>query len=132
MEPEKDFSLWMPVKQYIHDNITRPFYSEREIWWCSVGLNVGFEADGKGPSCARPVLIVKDFNHAIFWCLPVTTRIKKGRYYMDIDLADGISRQVMLSQLRMFDAKRLQEKIGTVEEIAFRKIKTAIARFLVQ
>lgn len=132
MESEKDFSLWMPVKQFVHDTSDRPFYREREIWWCSVGLNVGFEADGKGGSYARPILIIKDFNHAIFWCLPVTTRIKKEIYYADIDLNDGIPRQVMLSQLRMLDAKRLQEKIAMLDEEKFLKIKTAVAGFLTQ
>jgi len=132
MEPKKDFSLWIPVKQSIHYTSSRPFYREREIWWCSIGLNIGFEADGKGHSYARPVLIIKDFNHAIFWCLPLTTRIKSEIYYADIDFNDGIPRQVMLSQLRMFDARRLQEKIGTLEEVSFSKIKAATAGFLMQ
>ena len=122
----------MSVKGRIHNNGERPFYHEREIWWCSIGLNVGFEADGKGNSFARPVLIIKDFNHATFWCLPVTTHIKKGAYHVNVDLDDGILRQVVLSQLRVLDAKRLRRKIGVIDEKAFYEIKTAIAKFLTQ
>jgi mRNA interferase MazF len=127
---EKDFSAWMPVKQTIHDNSRRPFYNEREIWWCSVGLNVGFEVDGKGGAYARPVLIIKDFNHMVFWFIPLTTQIKSGKYYMSADLKDGRSQQVILSQLHFADSKRLQEKIGMMDEVVFVKIKQAIAEFL--
>ena len=122
----------MPVKQYVHDKSDRPFYHKREVWWCSVGLNVGFEADGKGSSYARPILIIKDFNHTTFWCIPVTTHIKQGVYHADIDLSDGIPRQVVLSQLRIFDAKRLRKKMGVVDEKTFLEIKTAIADLLIQ
>ena len=130
MEPEKDFSIWMPVKGQIHNKCDRPFYHEREVWWCAIGLNVGFETDGKGISYTRPVLIIKDFNHATFWCLPVTTQIKKSTHRIDIDLNDKILRQVVLSQLRTLDAKRLRRKIGTLEKKTFYEIKTAIAMFL--
>jgi len=30
----------------MHEQIV-PRFSEREIWWCSVGVNVGHEADSK-------------------------------------------------------------------------------------
>jgi mRNA interferase MazF len=130
MESEKDFSTWMLVKGQIHNKCKSPFYHEREVWWCSVGLNVGFETDGKGSTYARPILIIKDFNHATFWCLPVTTRIKKSLYHINIDINDGVPQQVVLSQLRVLDAKRLEERIGTIDEKAFCEIKAAITRFL--
>ena len=120
----------MPVKGKIHNESDRPFYHEREVWWCSVGLNVGFETDGKGNSYARPVLIIKDFNHATFWCLPVTTRIKKSMYHINIDINDSIPQQVVLSQLRVLDAKRLEERMGIIDEKIFCEIKAAITRFL--
>ncbi len=130
MDIEKDFSKWMPVKQVIHDTYVRRFYHEREIWWCSVGLNVGFEVDGKGRDYIRPVLIVKDFNRAVFWGIPLTTQRKEGKYYFDIDLKDGIVRQVVLSQLHLMYAKRLHGKVGMLDKDVFIKIKQAIAAFL--
>jgi mRNA interferase MazF len=132
MESEKDFSQWMPIKQNIQDKSERPFYHEREVWWCSIGLNVGFEADGKGQLHGRPVLIIKDFNHVTFWCIPVTTHIKQGVYHTNINLNDSIARQVVLSQLRICDAKRLRKKMGVVDTKTFLEIKTAIAKILLQ
>lgn len=34
------------------------FY-EREIWWCSLGVNIGFEQDGTNDLFERPVLVIK-------------------------------------------------------------------------
>jgi len=128
----KDFSDWMLVKQKIQNNAGRPTYYERELWWCSVGANVGYETDGKGKAYVRPVLIVKDFNRSVFWGIPMTTQIKTGKYYFDLDLNNGRSTQLVLSQLRLIDSKRLNRRFGMVDKNLFLKIKLAIAEFLLQ
>jgi hypothetical protein len=44
---EKDFWKWHSLKSEIEGHVfVSPFY-EREIWWCSIGANVGAEEDGK-------------------------------------------------------------------------------------
>jgi mRNA interferase MazF len=127
---KKDFLSWHLIKQKIHENNGRPFYHEREVWWCLIGANVGFEMDGKGQKYARPVLIIRDFNHATFWAAPITTRLKHTKYHFDIDLNDGVRRQVILSQLRLMDGKRLRSKKRTIDVATFIKIKQTIAAFL--
>ena len=60
---EKDFNLWNSEKQNIDRKFLKDFYfSEREIWWCSVGINVGVEVNGKNSKFERPVLVLKKFN----------------------------------------------------------------------
>ena len=44
---EKDFDKWNESKKVIHHNNEDKFYHEREVWWCSLGINIGFEQDGK-------------------------------------------------------------------------------------
>jgi mRNA interferase MazF len=123
---EKDFSHWHVTKQEINDKNKRWFYKEGEIRWCSWGLNIGFELDGKGQNYRRPVLIVKGFSKELCLCVPVTTQCKVGRYYGTIDLGDGISRNVIFSQLRTIDTKRLREKLGKIDKEQFGKIKQTI------
>jgi hypothetical protein len=45
----KDLDRWNELKKkidsYPADNV--PYFHEREIWFCSIGHNVGFEQDGK-------------------------------------------------------------------------------------
>ena len=63
---QKDFDKWNLEKKSIHSNQEFPFYNEREIWWCSLGVNVGFEQDGTGQKFDRPVLVIKGFNKNTF------------------------------------------------------------------
>jgi mRNA interferase MazF len=127
---QKDFTNWHNLKSKIHTENNRAFFHEREVWWCSLGFNVGFEMDGKGTNFARPVLIIKVFNKEIFICLPLTTKDKQGKYYLDINLSDGVKRKVILSQIRLVDAKRLHEKIGIIDKVQFSKIKQAVLKLL--
>jgi len=127
---EKDFIEWHKVKRNIHKRGERPFYHEREIWWCSVGENIGFEMDGKGEDFARPVLIIKGFSKEVFLCVPITTKPKIGKYYVDINFGDGKTRKAILSQIRLVDSKRLQEKITTLDEPHFKEIKRAVIRVI--
>ncbi len=124
---KKDYKEWHAKKTEIEgaDDI-RLFFHEREVWWCSIGHNVGFEQDGKGEKFARPVLVFKKFNKEVFWALPISTHIKKGKFYAPVMLKDNIDRVVIISQLRLIDAKRLIDKIGVVKEENYKDIQKAV------
>jgi mRNA interferase MazF len=126
----KDFDQWSKNKKRIHINNENKLYCEREVWWCSLGINIGFEQDGKGEDFSRPILIIKGFSKDVLLCIPLTTKLKEGKYYHDIDLGDGLARKVILSQIRLIDSKRLEEKICTVNETQFKMIKQKIIQFL--
>ena len=110
MSHVKDFDAWHPIKKEIN-NSKSPLYKEGEVWWCSLGINVGHEEDGKKERFSRPVLIVKKFNNYIFWALPLTTKIKDIVYYHKVHFK-GKEQCVMLAQLRLLDSKRLTDKMG--------------------
>ena len=102
----KDFDIWNIQKKNTHQSHGRPMFSEREIWWCSLGVNVGDEQDGKGTSFSRPVLVLKKFNRNIFVGVPLSTQLKDKSYYHRINFK-GKEQSVILSQIRLLDAKRL-------------------------
>ena len=122
---DKDFTRWHVTKQRIQDNAIRGFYREGEVCWCALGLNIGVETDGKGKSYTRPVLILKAFGQNAFLGIPVTSKIKTGKFYYDLNLGDGVPRQAMLSQIRFMDAKRLNRKITAIAPAELLKIKQA-------
>lgn len=126
---DKNFDKWN-IKKKIINNDKNFFYHEREIWWCSIGLNIGFEEDGKGDNFSRPVLIIKGFSKDIFICIPITTKLKDGKFYSDINFGDGIKRKVILSQIRLIDSKRLQEKISTIDKDQFKEIKQKVIQLI--
>lgn len=64
----RNYTLWHSLKEKIElKNIEEIRFREQEIWWCSLGENIGCEEDGKNELFERPVLILRKFNHEMFW-----------------------------------------------------------------
>ena len=84
---EKDFDTWNVIKKKVDEkNIDRDlFFYEREVWWCSLGLNIGVESDGKNEHFERPVWIIKKFNSDMLWVVPLTSKERKGPHYKKIN-----------------------------------------------
>ncbi len=126
--PEKHiptFDEWHEVKKNLHNKKIEeiPYFYEREIWWCCLGRNIGWEQDGKNGMYSRPVVVLKIFRRELFWALPLTTKNKGGgKYYHQYEL-DGIKYTAILSQLRALSSNRLIRKIGMLGEDDFNKMK---------
>lgn len=126
---KKDYQKWHERKTYIENDRPRVFFKEREIWFCYVGENVGFEQDGRGDEFLRPVIIIKKFNNEVLWVVPLTKIEKKNRYYFSFTL-NGKASVAILSQMRLIDAKRLKYKIGNVKIEDFKELKSKIRQLL--
>ena len=73
----KDFQSWSYAKYRINARKGHPpAYKERDVWWMSIGHNVGDEEDGKGESFSRPVFVVRGFSRQVFWGVPLSTTNK--------------------------------------------------------
>ena len=126
---KKNFKEWHERKNNLeHTESARLFFHERDVWWCCLGANIGFEQDGKGEKFARPVLVFKKFNNEVFWALPLSTRVKNGKFYALVNLPDGMPRVAILSQLRLVDARRLIDKIGLIDSKNYADIQKAVIR----
>jgi mRNA interferase MazF len=128
---KKDYTQWHKKKTEIEQkNNERLFFHEREVWWCSVGSNVGFEQDGKGEDFSRPILIFKKFNKEIFWGLPLSTKIKTTKktekFYSPVNLNDNTGRVAIISQMRLVDGKRLISKMGFIDEVNYQEIQKVV------
>lgn len=125
----KDFWKWHVIKRKTQLKKERPFFHEREVWMCCLGANVGFEQDGRGEEFLRPILIFKKCNNEVFIGLPLTTSHKKGKYYFPIEpIAEKEHSTIILSQVRLIDAKRLKYKIGTLNFTEFEATKREFLR----
>ena len=107
----KDFDQWNSLKKKIHNTGNIKYYRPRDIWWCSLGINIGSEQDGSGGSKQRPVVIIKDFGTTCL-VIPLTTSYQVHKYRFSIGVVDGKQSKAKLSQLRLIDARRLTTKIG--------------------
>lgn len=127
----KNFYLWHTKKRIIHNETNRVFCKEREIWFCYLGENIGFEQDGRGVDFLRPVVVVKKFNNEIFWAIPLTKGEKPKRsYYYTFQFVETVCSTAIISQLRLVDVKRLKYKTGTMTEVDFECLKIKIRQLL--
>jgi mRNA interferase MazF len=127
---QKDFDRWNRLKKDVNARKDAPpFFHEREVWWCNLGLNVGFEQDGKGGRFERPVLVLKKFNHDVFIAVPLSSRAKKNPYYLPFVDPNGDVQSALISQIRLLDARRLMEKTFTIDQGAFKAIQKAVRQF---
>ena len=127
---KKDFDTWNTKKKAIHHDGVAPFYHEREIWWCSLGVNVGFEQDGTGKQFDRPVVIIRGFNKNTFFGVALTGKKKEGKYYCYLNTVQGRDATAVLSQVRLIDTKRLVRKIKTLDEQLFLELKKRLQNAL--
>ncbi|MBP9803267.1 MAG: type II toxin-antitoxin system PemK/MazF family toxin [Candidatus Pacebacteria bacterium] len=99
-------------------NQTEIFCNKREVWWCSFGLNVGSELCGKNEFFERPVIVLKVFNRNTIKVIPLTSKIKKGKYYFEVDF-NNIKSYASLSQVKTISTKRLSRKMGRLNNKQF-------------
>ncbi len=127
----KDFDSWNSEKKIIDEKIINKdlFFHEREIWWCSTGLNIGVESNGKHDNFERPMIIIKKFNSEMIWALPLTTQTKNNPYCYLLEHG-SIKSCVVLSQIKTISTKRLLRKTGSISVSDFQKIKEKLKNML--
>ena len=126
----KDFDGWNKEKKQLHEKLLGLFYHEREIWWCSLGVNVGYEQDGTGSNYDRPVLVVRGFSPHTFFGVALTGHKKEGKWYVYLGKIEEVDASVVLSQARTIDTRRLVRKMETLDEKTFEKVCVALQHTL--
>lgn len=124
------FIEWTKLKIRIHLSEDIKFYfRERQIWWVSLGENIGFEQSGKNKGFERPVLVLKKFNKYLFGAIPLTSQLKTGKYYYQYQWS-GNKYSALLSQLKTLSSKRLIRKMGEMHLSDFMAIKNKVKNLL--
>ncbi len=124
---EKNFDDWSNLKKKLDSHHKSPSFEEREIWWCSIGINVGHEENGKSDLFSRPVLVIRKFNRHMFLGVPLTSKIKEHqKFYHRIHFQDK-EQSVMLSQIRVWESKRLTRMKGKLSAEQFREVRKLLS-----
>ena len=118
----KDYREWHEKKTKINNAFKRPFFHEREIWFCHLGANVGYEEDGRGENFFRPIIVFRKFNNEVFWAIPLTRTDRKNKFYYEFDFGKNNKSIAILSQIRLIDAKRLSYRIGNISTEDFKEL----------
>jgi mRNA interferase MazF len=117
-----DFFAWHKKKIQINQKEIVPPYNQRDIWWCSVGLNIGYEEDGKNEEFERPILVLRKFSADVFIGLPLTSTVKNNSFYFPYSIYEEGKGAIILSHPRLLSAKRLNRKLSRVGRGIFRQL----------
>lgn len=121
----KDFDSWNALKKKLDAGTSRPpLVSESELWWVSIGENVGREIHGKSELYSRPVIILKKLAHEFYFVIPTTSKPRNGSWYASFAYKKT-DMTACLHQARAMDYRRLSNRIGQLEENDFDRIKGA-------
>ena len=127
----KDFDAWNQIKKETHAHKKYlPFYHIRQVRWCRLGANVGFEQDGTGADFSRPVLILAGLSKNTCLVAPLTTSSEKHRMRIPIGKIATKSASVVISQIRVIDTRRLDTHIATINKKVFEQIRKAVKGLL--
>jgi len=126
----KKFDEWNDVKKQISKIEDYIKFKERDIFWISIGENIGSEQNGKGKAFARPVLIIKKLNNQLFFGVPLSTTIRRGTYYYTFNFKKDQESSALLVQAKVFDIKRANQKLGMISKNDFINVKEKLRKLL--
>jgi pseudaminic acid cytidylyltransferase len=113
------FDKWNRVKKLLNTKKQTLGFREKDILFVSVGKNIGYETLGKGDEYLRAVLVVKKFGKYSFFGVPLSTKTKEGDFYFNFSYKTSIVSTALLSQAKVFDAKRAKYRSGQIRQRDF-------------
>ena len=126
----KNFDEWNKTKKKIDEHdVSKLYFNEREIWWTSVGVNVGSETDGKNQLFERPVLVYRKLGSGVFIGIPITSKQKKGPFFTEVKY-DRKSGTASVLDMRSFSYKRLIRKMTTLSKEEFKLVAETVRKML--
>ena len=129
MKSEKKLDNWNIEKKKICNNKQKIIFPrERQIWYVKMWVNIWFEQDWK-KEFLRPFLIIKKIWSLYFW-IAMSSIFKESFFYQKLKTATFVNEKyfkensmIMISQWKIFDIKRFEEKIWYISEKEFIEIK---------
>ena len=119
---------WCRLKIVLWERQSKIVFKQGDIWWCSLGMNLGEEMFGKGEKFTRPVLVFRKFTSNSFLGLPLTKQEKRGSWYVEIT-THGEKNWIMLNQARILDKKRFTNRVAALDTNDFKKVKERFLGF---
>lgn len=127
---QKDFDGWNEEKKVANAREDILLYHERDVRWCRLGTNIGFEQDGTGADHSRPILILRGFSRSACLIVPLTTSTKQNPYHVSAGIIGNRPASAIISQVRLIDTKRLDQKIAILDKDIFEEIRKAVKDML--
>ncbi|HEC32908.1 MAG TPA: type II toxin-antitoxin system PemK/MazF family toxin [Candidatus Kaiserbacteria bacterium] len=123
---KKDFDKWNKTKKVVNDYGLQKKYNTRDVWWCSLGINIGLEQDGTGDEYQRPVVVIKGLSKDTCLIVPLTTSPKEHSMRIPVGEVEGKNASAIISQIRVVDTRRFVNKIDRIKIQYYEDIRKAV------
>lgn len=127
---QDSYDKWNTIKKLIHKKEETLYFRERDIYFISIGKNIGAESYGKKDLFLRPVLVYKKLSHTSFVGIPLTSKFKEGSYYFSFNYIKDKQSTAMFNNIRVFDIKRADYKSGVMKLSDFKKLTVRLNDFM--
>ena len=121
----KHFDNWNNLKQLLQKREIIKF-KQGEIYFMSVGQNIGYEVYGKKELFLRPVLVYRKLSKQTFIGIPLSSKEKDGTYFFNFRYSDKTISTALLNQIRVFDIRRHAYYDGKINLKDFKQLETKV------
>ena len=123
------FNNWNKLKQKI-ENKEIILFRQGEIYFMSVGQNIGYEIYGKKELYLRPVLVYRKLSKQTFIGIPLSSKEKNGTYFHTFRYTQKTLSTALLNQIRVFDIKRHAYFDGNIKLKDLKQIEIKLLELL--
>jgi dTDP-4-dehydrorhamnose 3,5-epimerase len=127
----RSFDNWNEIKKKLSNSKVNFQFKQRDIFFMSLGKNIGFEQNGQGIDFKRPVLVYKKFNKFIFLGIPLTSKIKEDIFHTEFEYKNGTRSFAILSQMKLFDIRRALYYDGKISKNMFEQVQNDLLNLIV-
>lgn len=121
------YDSWNKLKKRLDSRKHNFYIKQGDIYFLSVGQNIGYETYGKDDLFLRPVLVFKKLNKYTFIGIPLTSKKKEGSHFFSFSYKKDKISTAQISQMRMFDIKRIEYRSGRIFTDDFNNLKKKFA-----
>ena len=125
---DNNFDEWNSIKKELNKT-KHKYFREKEIYFVSVGQNIGSEIYGKNDEFLRPVLVYKRLSKYNFFGIPLTSSEKIGSYYFLFSYKKDKISTALFNQIKVFDSRRIKYFSGKMKNNNFDNLKIKLLDF---
>lgn len=124
------FDNWNDLKKKLHLKEEIITFYQGNIYFMSIGQNIGHESYGKNNLFLRPVLVYKKLSKTTFIGIPLTSSKKEGSYYFSFNYKKDKTSTAMLNQMRVFDIRRSEYLSGKINKNIYKNLEEKVNNFM--
>jgi pseudaminic acid cytidylyltransferase len=124
------YDEWNNLKKELSKKENIINFYQGNIYFMSIGQNVGHESYGKDKLFLRPVLVYKKLTKTTFLGIPLTSKDKNGSYFFKFSYKKDKISIAMLHQMRVFDIRRTEYLSGKINKNTYKNLEKKVKEFV--